>query len=157
MRCKFPAFWQKTELSHERGPILCYVAESTELTRGHTSQILSAFMISLHSSQHPATPQHTEAMPQWNLLSQKWWKATETPKEVTLTATSAFWTDIRAMETSSVYLLSSPDPPQHHWNAAEWVLGFWHHKHLLTGLKWSSSEIAGDFGLPAILLFLKYA
>lgn len=32
-----------------------------------------------------------------------------------------------------------------------WVFGI---KHLLTGLKWSSAVIAGDFGLPAIFFFL---
>lgn len=125
-----------------------------------TSQILSAFMISSHSSQQPCCSSMWLSVSHNGNNSFRNLKGSKRPPEFTQTATKVMYQLFRLVQELLRQAQCTRDPATkstqpttrrlERSRVGTWVFGI---RHLLTGLKWSSAVIAGDFGLPAMFFF----
>lgn len=125
-----------------------------------TSQILSAFMISSHSSQQPCCSSMWLSVSHNGNNSFRNLKGSKRPPEFTQTATKVMYQLFRLVQELLWQAQCTRDPATkstqpttrrlERSRVGTWVFGI---RHLLTGLKWSSAVIAGDFGLLAMFFF----
>jgi len=119
IRRKFPAFWQRAELSQGSSPVLCCATISTELIREGT-QVKSCRLsqnhrivgvgrdLCGHSSQQPSYPTTCLSIPTVETAVSEVLEQQKTPSSSSNRHpgdTSAFLTDVSAGQTSSAYLL----------------------------------------------------